>query len=225
MEYSKNISSKKDDAQYNQEDDNGESENDDTGVLDADDIDDGLDSDNSDNSDIDYDSDNPSNPIKTNEDNIETSGEKNINNLLQTDISQQYDDVDYESSDDDDDNFKKLDFSRPKLKTSHNNLQSINYIEVEKLSKIVRDENNMIIDVYHTTVPILSKYEKTKILGLRTKQINYGAKPFISVDEEVIDGYVIAERELMEKKIPFIIKRPISNNKFEYWRLEDLEIV
>ena len=48
---------------------------------------------------------------------------------------------------------------------------------------------------------------------------------FIPVDEEVIDGYIIAERELMQKKIPFIIKRPISNDKFEYWRLEDLEIV
>ena len=41
----------------------------------------------------------------------------------------------------------------------------------------------------------------------------------------IIDGYIIAERELLEKKIPFIIKRPISNNKFEYWKLEDLEIV
>ena len=31
--------------------------------------------------------------------------------------------------------------------------------------------------------------------------------------------------ELQEKKLPFIIKRPISNNKFEYWKLEDLEII
>jgi DNA-directed RNA polymerase I, II, and III subunit RPABC2 len=231
MEYSKNISSKKDNINSleDQDDDNAESEIDDAELDPEDNDNDNVvdsDNDDDDDSDIEYDSDNPDNSIsRTNADNIESNGEKTISNLLQTDISQQYDDVDYESSDDDDDNLKKLDFSRPKLKTTHNNLQSINYIEVEKLSKIVRDENNMIIDVYHTTVPILSKYEKTKVLGLRTKQINHGSKPFIPVDEEVIDGYIIAERELMQKKIPFIIKRPISNDKFEYWRLEDLEIV
>ena len=60
---------------------------------------------------------------------------------------------------------------------------------------------------------------------MRSKQINCGATPFISIEDNIIDGYIIAERELMEKKIPFIIKRPISNNKFEYWKLEDLEIV
>lgn len=223
MDYS-NVSSKKI-VQEDPDDDNVESELEEND-LDPDDENIINNSDNnSDDSDIDYDSDNPSNNITTtNGDNIESNGEKTISNLLQTDISQEYDDTDYDSSDDDD-NFKKLDISRPKLKTTHTNLQSINYIEVEKLSKIVRDENNMIVDDNHTTLPILSKYEKTKILGLRTKQINHGAKPFVSVDEEVIDGYIIAERELMEKKIPFIIKRPISNNKFEYWRLEDLEIV
>lgn len=235
MEYPKNISSKKDDSNnpldvdnYQDNDEDNESE------IDENDIDqddeNNSNTDNSENSDIDYDSDNPSNTItKTNEENIETNEGKTINNLLQTDISQQYNDNNnYESSDDDDydnDNFKKLEISRHQLKNTHNNLQSVNYIEVEKLSKIVRDENNIIIDDYHKTLPILSKYEKTKILGLRTKQINRGAKPFISVNEEIIDGYIIAERELMEKKLPFIIKRPISNNKFEYWRLQDLEIV
>lgn len=134
---------------------------------------------------------------------------------------------DYETGDetDDEDRFKKLDHSRDLLTDIHKNLQSINYIEVEQLSKITRDELGRIIDDNHRTVPILSKYERTRILGLRTKQINNGSKPFINVAEDIIDGYIIAERELLEKKIPFIIKRPISNDKFEYWRLEDLEIV
>ena len=120
---------------------------------------------------------------------------------------------------------KKLDHSRSLLTDTHKSLQSINYIEVEQLSRVTRDENNRIIDDNHRTVPILSKYERTRILGLRSRQINSGARPFINVEENIIDGYIIAERELIEKKIPFIIKRPISNDKFEYWRLEDLEIV
>ena len=36
--------------------------------------------------------------------------------------------------------------------------------------------------------------------------------------------YDIALEELKQKKIPFIIKRPI-NNTFEYWKLEDLRIL
>ena len=139
MEYSKNISSKKDNINSleDQDDDNAESEIDDAELDPEDNDNDNVvdsDNDDDDDSDIEYDSDNPDNSIsRTNADNIESNGEKTISNLLQTDISQQYDDVDYESSDDDDDNLKKLDFSRPKLKTTHNNLQSINYIEVEKL--------------------------------------------------------------------------------------------
>ena len=145
-----------------------------------------------------------------------------IESIIQPDVSDVSSD---DESSDEDDEFSKLDNSRHLLENTHKNLQSINYIEVEKLTKITRDENDRIIDTYHTTVPILSKYEKTKILGLRTKQINSGAIPFINVDEDIVDGYIIAEKELYQKKIPFIIKRPISNNKFEYWKLEDLEIV
>ncbi len=151
----------------------------------------------------------------------DTTGES-IKGYLQADLSE-YSDSDSDSGDEDE--LKKLEHSRNLLADTHKNLQSINYIEVEQLSKITRDENNRIIDENHRTVPILSKYERTKILGVRTKQINSGAKPFINTEAMIIDGYIIAERELLEKKIPFIIKRPISNNKFEYWKLEDLEIV
>lgn len=154
--------------------------------------------------------------------NISGKEDNNLKDLLESDVSE-YSDSD--NSDDDDDNFKKLENSRDLLSNVHKNLQAINYIEVEKMSKVTRDSNNNINDPYHTTLPILSKYERTKILGIRTKQINSGAKPYISADENIIDGYTIALKELNEKKIPFIIKRPISNNKFEYWKLEDLEIV
>jgi DNA-directed RNA polymerase subunit K/omega len=95
--------------------------------------------------------------------------------------------------------------------------------EVSKLSKVVRDENNIIIDSLHKTLPYLTKYEKARVLGQRAKQIETGAKPFVKVPENIIDSYVIAELELREKKIPFIIKRPIPGGAFEYWNLRDLE--
>lgn len=95
--------------------------------------------------------------------------------------------------------------------------------EIEKLAKVTRDENNIIIDPLHRTIPCLTKYEKARILGQRAKQIEVGAKPFVKVPDNIIDGYVIAELELREKKIPFIIKRPIPGGGFEYWHLKDLE--
>lgn len=146
--------------------------------------------------------------------------QKTINDFIQSDVTDTDDD-----DESDDDEFRKLDNSRELLEDVHKSLKSINYTEVEKLTNIVRDKNDIIQDINHTTVPILSKYEKTKVIGLRAKQINNGAKPFINIDETIIDGYIIAEKELYQKKIPFIIKRPISNNKFEYWKLEDLECV
>ena len=95
--------------------------------------------------------------------------------------------------------------------------------EIEKLSKVIRDENNIIIDPLHRTLPYLTKYEKARVLGQRAKQIEVGAKPLVKVPENIIDGYIIAELELREKKIPFIIKRPIPGGAFEYWHLRDLE--
>ena len=94
--------------------------------------------------------------------------------------------------------------------------------EVEALSKVVR-VNGKIVDSNHKTNPILSKYEKTKILGQRTKQLNSGCMPYIEVPNNIIDSYLIAQMELKAKKIPVIIRRPVSNSKSEYWKLADLE--
>ena len=55
--------------------------------------------------------------------------------------------------------------------------------------KILCNENGMIIDQNHTSIPFLTKYEKTRVLGIRAKQINKGNKPFIEVPENIIDGY------------------------------------
>lgn len=97
--------------------------------------------------------------------------------------------------------------------------------EIQKLCVVVRDENNIIIDPLHKTLPYLTKYEKARVLGQRAKQIEVGAKPFIRVPEHIIEAHIIAELELKEKKIPFIIKRPIPGGKFEYWHLKDLEMI
>ena len=102
---------------------------------------------------------------------------------------------------------------------------SINYDEVRSLISVTRDRDGIIVDELHKTLPILTKYEYTRILGVRAKQINEGAVAFVRVDKEVIDGYLIAQIEIKQKKLPFIVKRPIPNGGMEYWKLSDLEIL
>jgi DNA-directed RNA polymerase subunit K/omega len=107
---------------------------------------------------------------------------------------------------------------------NHFELLNKNLDEIKKLSQITKDNNNNIIDEFHRTLPILTKYEKTKILGIRLKQLNNGSEPFINVNEDIIDNNIIALKELENKKLPFIIVRPLPNRTFEYWKLKDLEV-
>jgi DNA-directed RNA polymerase subunit K/omega len=107
----------------------------------------------------------------------------------------------------------------------HPEVKQLSYNEVKSLSKISRDDNNNIIDPLHTTIPILTKYEKARILGVRAKQLDNGADSFIPLPSNVIDSYTIAERELYEKRLPFIIRRPMPSGGSEYWPLKELEII
>lgn len=106
---------------------------------------------------------------------------------------------------------------------THHHIKEINYDEINALTKVVRDANGNIVDPLHKTIPVLTRFERAKIIGQRATQINNGAQPFIHVRDDIIDGLVIAEMELKEKVIPFIIVRPLPNGKKEYWKLGDLE--
>jgi len=72
--------------------------------------------------------------------------------------------------------------------------------------------------------PILNKYEKTKIIFEIVQLIELGAQPFIKNPEKYETIYDIVIEELNTKKIPFIIKRKVGND-YEYWKLEDLQII
>ena len=139
--------------------------------------------------------------------------------------------IDYDDDDGDDDNdenyLQKFDqeMNQNFIKENHPECIIHNYDEVSILTDIVRDSHNIIVDPFHKTIPFLTKYERARILGQRAKQIESGAKPFVKVPESIIDGYLIAEIELREKKIPFIIRRPLPSGACEYWNLRDLELI
>ena len=133
-----------------------------------------------------------------------------------------------EYDDDDDENYLQkfeIDVNRNYINEFHPECISHNYDEISKLSSVIRDDNGIIVDPLHKTIPFLTKYERARVLGQRAKQIETGSKPLVKVPENIIDGYLIAEIELEQKKIPFIIRRPLPNGGSEYWRLNDLQII
>ena len=67
----------------------------------------------------------------------------------------------------------------------------------------------------------LTKYEMVRILGERTKQLTMGAKPLIK-NYKGLSYDKIAEEELLLNMIPFKIRRPLPNGKYELWNLEEL---
>ena len=158
--------------------------------------------------------------IKSTEDDIELlNDDEDENNVEDTEGEE------IMSSDDEsvDLNSRELIYSKNQLHDKHFTCKEINYKELNALSKVVK-KKNVIVDNMHKTMPILTRFEKARILGLRAKQLNDGSEPLYEVPPDIINSFDIAEEELNRKILPFIIKRPIGNH-CEYWKLSDLKII
>ena len=153
--------------------------------------------------------------------NKESVKPKNVSNLI-IDDDEDNDDDEY-----DDSYLQKFDSEITKnyVNEFHPECMIHNYDEISKLTTVVRDSDNIIIDPLHKTIPFLTKYERARVLGQRAKQIETGARPLVKVPETIVDSYIIAELELQQKRIPFIIRRPLPNGGCEYWNLKDLEVI
>ena len=86
------------------------------------------------------------------------------------------------------------------------------------------------------TSPYLTKYEISRIIGLRGNQIKNGARILHDMESESLssepclesgncDAVKNAFRELISGKIPFKLRRRISSNIFEEWCCDELQIL
>lgn len=113
-----------------------------------------------------------------------------------------------------------------KINSSDDEEVEENIIEDEDDFKVV-DYRETLEKMYKTkkriTLPILTKYEKARIIGYRAKQIENGAQPFVDISglNNTID---IVKKELYSKKLPFIVRRPLPDGTFEDWTIQDLII-
>jgi DNA-directed RNA polymerase subunit K/omega len=79
------------------------------------------------------------------------------------------------------------------------------------------------------TLPDYSKYEYTTRVGIRAQQIADGAKPLISLDGMQTSHpqfvWKVAEREIAERVLPFIVHRRLPDGISEYWNTTELSVV
>jgi DNA-directed RNA polymerase I, II, and III subunit RPABC2 len=80
-----------------------------------------------------------------------------------------------------------------------------------------------------TTLPYYSKYEYVTLVGTRAQQLAEGARPLVSLDGMITSDstfvWKVAEKEIFEKRLPFIIHRRIPNGQSEYWSASDLTVM
>ena len=113
----------------------------------------------------------------------------------------------------------------PSLIQIHPQEKRVGYDEVLSKCTLQRNESKQIVDPLHTTLPFLTKYEFSRVVGMRAEQLENGAAAFIPLEDTVHDPYVIAKEEIRQKKVPFIVMRPLPNGNIEYWKLCDLDIL
>jgi DNA-directed RNA polymerase subunit K/omega len=92
------------------------------------------------------------------------------------------------------------------------------------LDEYFTDDPNKILKSSRLTKPFLTKYEKVRLISVRSKQLAQGAKPLIK-NISGLSATEIAMLELKNKVIPLIIERPVPNVGIERWKLSELEIL
>ena len=137
-----------------------------------------------------------------------------------------------EEEDEDEDEDEEEDYSyftnslrRKYIESYHPENRNVNPEQLKALCTIVRDKHGHIIDDLHQTLPFMTKFEKTRIMGIRVNQLDNGADSLIDIPDTLIDSRIIAEMELNQKVLPYIISRPFPDGRQEFWNIQDLDLL
>jgi len=71
------------------------------------------------------------------------------------------------------------------------------------------------------TSPVITRYERANVLGIRTEQIARGAQPFV---EHQADASATALKEFLERRTPLVVVRNMPDGGKEYWRIADMAV-
>lgn len=156
---------------------------------------------------------NEENDVEADEDNENDDDDfedKPKNNKKHVHINEEDDDIDDEEIDDNDefvDDDDEIDIENAIVEE-----QEIDSTFNVK-SRTIHKEKIILKGNLRKTIPIMTKYEETKVIAYRAEAIQNGAMPLIDVEKSmVLDYEKIAMEELRMNKCPLIIYRPLPYN-------------
>ncbi len=108
--------------------------------------------------------------------------------------------------------------------------------EIDKECEIIRKRKIITKDLPHKKVeiiskdgqiligpPMLTRFEKARIMGARALQLSLGAPVFIEIPKNATTSLEIAMEELKQKVIPIVIKRTLPNGDYQNLPLDKFE--
>ena len=110
------------------------------------------------------------------------------------------------------------------------------FAEIDKECEIIRNREIITKDLQHKPVeitskngqivigpPILTRFEKARIMGARALQLSLGAPVFIEIPKNATTSLEIAMEELKQRVIPIVIKRTLPNGDYQIIPLDKFE--
>ena len=106
---------------------------------------------------------------------------------------------------------------------------------LDKECDVIRNRETITSDVEHEIMelsaegkilmgpPILTRFEKARIMGARALQLSLGAPPFIDIPVNAATSLDISMKELEDRAIPITIRRVLPNGDFQNIPLIDFK--
>ena len=98
-----------------------------------------------------------------------------------------------------------------------------------EVQSVTRESVQESLKSERVTLPYYTKYEQVTLIGTRAQQLAEGAKPLVSLDGMLTSDsrfvWNVAEREVFERKLPFIIHRRLPDGRSEYWSTQELSVM
>ena len=107
---------------------------------------------------------------------------------------------------------------------------------IDKECEIIRNRKIITKDIPHKQAeitnkdgkisigpPILTRFEKARIMGARALQLSLGAPVFIEIPKNATSSLEIAMEELKQRVIPIVIKRTLPNGDYQHLPIDRFE--
>ena len=108
--------------------------------------------------------------------------------------------------------------------------------EIDKECEIIRNREVITKDLEHKPIeiidkggqivtgpPMLTRFERARIMGARALQLSLGAPVFIEIPKNATSSLEIAMEELKQRVIPIVIKRTFPYGDYQHLPIDQFE--